>query len=179
MPKSMTASHGSGATRATISFRSPGSPPATIASWFAAIPHKKLFRHFATKQAGSSVSSRSTGREIICSAVGCWPPMARSRRSRRPIPALISRARWLQPSVSDLDPRLEFLPDGFDVRKRWQSGFVAEALDFVSRCRARELEVLMPAFAGVGEIGVDISAVEDIPGAVGVEHALARDWKRG
>src|ERR1700738_3393400 len=77
-----------------------------------------------------------------------------------------------------LCPDFERLPDGFDVGKRRQTGLVAETLNFVSRCRAREIEMVVPAFAGITEIGIDISAVEYVAGAVGIEHAFARDRKR-
>src|SRR5229473_7134164 len=76
-------------------------------------------------------------------------------------------------------PDLKLLPDGLDVVKRRQSGLVAETLDFVGRCRAREFEMVVPAFARIAEIGIDIGAVKHVAGAVGIEHAFARDRKRG
>src|SRR5260370_4255552 len=77
-----------------------------------------------------------------------------------------------------LDRDAKLLPDGFDVVKRRQSGLVAEALNFVGRCRAREVEMVVPAFAGMAEVGIDIGAVEYVAGAVGIEHAFARNRKR-
>src|SRR5215831_13874391 len=76
------------------------------------------------------------------------------------------------------DPNLEFVPDLCDVDKGRQSRFVAEALDLVGRGRACEIEMVAPAFAGMGEIGIDVGAVEDVAGAIGVDHALARDQQR-
>src|ERR1700694_1234915 len=76
---------------------------------------------------------------------------------------------------SRLRPDRELLPDGFDVRKRRQSGLVAETLNFVGRRRAREIEMVMPAFAGIAEIGIDISAVEYVAAAVGIEHGFTWD----
>ncbi|MGY4291149.1 hypothetical protein ACVWXO_010415 [Bradyrhizobium sp. LM2.7] len=35
-----------------------------------------------------------------------------------------------------------------------------------------------PAFAGMGQVRIDIGAVEDVAGAVGVDHALVRDRHR-
>src|SRR5712664_2530621 len=93
------------------------------------------------------------------------------------LPATKTRPMFYSPEV--LCPDRKFLPDGLDVRKRRQSGLVAEALDLVGRCRAREVEMVVPAFAGVAEIGIDIGAMEDIAGTVGIEHAFARDRKRG
>src|SRR3977135_1837612 len=73
----------------------------------------------------------------------------------------------------------ELLPDGVDLGQRRRSGFVAETLNLVGRSRAREIEMVVPAFAGVAEVRVDIGAVEHIAGAVGIEHAFARDRKGG
>src|SRR5260370_25933515 len=84
---------------------------------------------------------------------------------------------YSQQSRSDRDAKL--LPDGFDVVKRRQPGLVAEALNFVGRCRAREIEMVVPAFAGIAEIGKDVGTVEHVAGAIGIEHAFARDRKRG
>src|SRR5512141_3012429 len=76
------------------------------------------------------------------------------------------------------DRDAELLPDGLDVGKRRQPGLVAEVLDLVGRRRAREVEMVVPAPGGTGEVGIDIGAVEHVAGAVGVEHALARDRQR-
>src|SRR5688500_11474940 len=73
----------------------------------------------------------------------------------------------------------EFPPHRLDVGDGRQSCLVAEALDLVGRCGARELEMVVPAFAGIGEIGIDIGAMEYVAGAVGIEHALGRDRQRG
>src|ERR1700688_578291 len=77
------------------------------------------------------------------------------------------------------DPGAEFLFDGFDVGDRRKSSLVAEPLDLVGRRRAGEFEMVVPAFAGIGEVGIDIGAMKDVAGAIGVEHALARDRQRG
>src|SRR3954464_2507365 len=74
-----------------------------------------------------------------------------------------------------LAPDLKLLLDGFDVGQCRQSGFVAEALNLVGRCRAGELEMILPALAGISEIGIDIGTVKDVAGAVGVDDALGRD----
>src|ERR1700730_17813879 len=78
---------------------------------------------------------------------------------------------------SRLDRNSKFLLDGFDVGQRRQSGLVAETLNLVGRCRAREIEMVVPAFAGAAEVGIDIGAMKNIAGAVGIEHAFARDRK--
>src|ERR1700686_253682 len=88
----------------------------------------------------------------------------------RPMP--YSQQSWLCPDF-------ELLPDRFDVGERRQSGLVAETLNFVGRCRAGEIEMVVPAFAGIAEVGIDIGAVKHVAGAVGIEHAFARDRKRG
>src|SRR5260370_38972098 len=87
-------------------------------------------------------------------------------------PMRYSRKSWLCPDF-------ELLRDGFDVGNCRQSGLVAEALNFVGRCRAREIEMVVPAFAGIAEVGIDIGAVKNVAGAVGIEHAFGRDRKRG
>src|SRR5260221_1676787 len=86
-------------------------------------------------------------------------------------PMRYSRKSWLCPDF-------ELLRDGFDVGNCRQSGLVAEALNLVGRRRAREIEMVVPAFAGIAEVGIDIGAVEHVAGAVGVEHAFARDRQR-
>src|SRR5579871_3531785 len=87
------------------------------------------------------------------------------------------KLRRSNPEMSWLTSRAdrEFLLDRFDVGDARQAGFVAEPLDLVGRGGARELEMVAPAFVGVREIGIDVSAVEDVAGAVGIDHALARD----
>src|SRR6478609_11062803 len=77
-----------------------------------------------------------------------------------------------------LDPDFELVPDFGDVHKGRQPGLVAEALDLEGRGGAGKIKMLAPAFAGMGEVGIDIGAVEDVAGAVGVDHALARDRHR-
>src|SRR5882757_8081088 len=72
----------------------------------------------------------------------------------------------------------ELLPHSLDVGNRRQSRLVAETLDLVGRCRARKLKMVVPAFAGMGEIRINIGAMEYVAGAVGVEHAVARDRER-
>ena len=81
-------------------------------------------------------------------------------------------------SYQSSTPDFELLPDRFDIGKRRQAGLVAEPLDLVGRGGARELEMILPAFAGIAEIGIDIGAVKHVAGAVGVEHALGRDRQR-
>src|SRR5690349_671074 len=60
-----------------------------------------------------------------------------------------------------LAPDLKLPLDGLDIGKRRQSGFVAEALNLIGRSGARKLEMVGPVFFGMGEIGIDIGAVED------------------
>src|SRR6185295_11798643 len=74
-----------------------------------------------------------------------------------------------------LAPDLKLLFDHFDIGKRRESGLVAEALDLVGRGGARELEMLVPALGGMAEIGIHIGAVENVAGAVGIDHTFARD----
>src|SRR5260370_31975567 len=90
------------------------------------------------------------------------------------LPATKTRP-MLYPRESWLCPDFELLPDGFDVCNRRQSGLVAEPLNLVGRCCAREIEMVVPAFAGIAEVGIDIGAVKHVAGAVGVEHPFARD----
>src|ERR1700737_3700696 len=52
-------------------------------------------------------------------------------------------------------------------------------LNLVSRRSAREIEVVLPAFARIAEVGIDIRAVKYVAGAIGIEQAVSRDWKRG
>src|ERR1700761_2534213 len=73
---------------------------------------------------------------------------------------------------------LKLLLDGVDIGERRQAGLVAEPLDLVGRCRAGKLEMVLPAFAGILEIRKHVSAVKHVTGAVGIEHALARDRQR-
>src|ERR1700716_165661 len=95
------------------------------------------------------------------------------------LPATRTRPMHYSQKSSRLRSDRELLPDGFDVGDRRQSGFVAEALNLVGRSRAREIEMVVPAFAGITEIGIDIGAVKHIARAVGIEHAFAWDRKRG
>jgi hypothetical protein len=44
------------------------------------------------------------------------------------------------------------LPDAFDIGQRRQSGLVAEALDLVGRCGAGKFKMVVPAFAGIGQL---------------------------
>jgi hypothetical protein len=44
--------------------------------------------------------------------------------------------------------------------------------------RARETEMLGPLFARAREVRVDVGAVENVAGAVGVEHVRARHGQR-
>src|SRR5260370_17569424 len=69
-----------------------------------------------------------------------------------------------------LDRDAKLLPDGFDVVKRRQSGLVAEALNFVGRCRAREVEMVLPAFAGRAEVGLALGALQYPPSALTLHH---------
>src|SRR5450759_2374192 len=67
-----------------------------------------------------------------------------------------------------------------DIGKSWQSCFVSEVLDFVSGSGAGEAEMLLPTFRGIGEIGVDISAVENIASPTRIENTIRRhnkSWK--
>src|ERR1700688_4573999 len=90
-------------------------------------------------------------------------------------PMLYSQQTFQQ---TRLCPDFKLPPDGVDVVKQRQSGFVAKALDFVGRGRARKIEMVVPAFARVAQIGIDIGAVEHVAGAVGIEHPFARNRKR-
>src|SRR3954471_16202473 len=81
-------------------------------------------------------------------------------------------------SVKKLDADGKLLPDRFDIGKGRQSGLVAETLNLEGGSGAREFEMIVPALVGIAEVGIDIGAVEHVAGAVGVEHALARDRKR-
>src|SRR5450755_4005859 len=38
--------------------------------------------------------------------------------------------------------------------------------------------MVMPAFARIAQVRIDIGTVEDVTRAVGIDDALARDWKR-
>src|SRR3954462_7661387 len=56
-----------------------------------------------------------------------------------------------------------------DLCQRGQARFVAEMLDRMRGCRARELEVLLPLGIGIDQIRIDIGTVKDVAGAVGVD----------
>src|SRR5260370_22987583 len=86
-------------------------------------------------------------------------------------PMRYSRKSWLCPDF-------ELLRDGFDVGNHRQSGLVAEALNLVGRCRAREIEMVMPAFAGIAQVGIVIGAMKNVAGAIGIVHVCALDRKR-
>ena len=73
----------------------------------------------------------------------------------------------------------EFLPDIGDVFVAGQSGFIAEMLHLDRGCRAGEVEMFVPALFGVGEVGIEVAAVEDVAGAAGVENAGTGDGQRG
>jgi len=51
-------------------------------------------------------------------------------------------------------------------------------LDRVARRRARELEVLLPGNAWIDEVGIHVSAMEDVAGAVGVDDLFFGDVQR-
>src|SRR5215203_6040696 len=59
-----------------------------------------------------------------------------------------------------------------DVGQRRQARLVAEVLDGKSRRRAGESEVLLPARLRPGDRRMDIGAVEDVAGAVGIDDAV-------
>src|SRR3954454_12361757 len=71
------------------------------------------------------------------------------------------------------------MPDSLDIGKRRQSSLVAQTLYLVGRCGPREVEMFVPAFAGIAEGRKNISAMEYVPGPVRVEHALGRHRKCG
>src|SRR5438128_1121823 len=77
-----------------------------------------------------------------------------------------------------LMPDLKLPLDPVNIGQRWQSGLVAEALDLVGRRRARELKMMLPVFFAMGEIRIDIGAMEDIARAVGIDDAVGRDRQR-
>src|SRR4051794_16208531 len=79
-----------------------------------------------------------------------------------------TKTRPILSSIRPLCFRRERHLDHFDVGQCRQAGLVAEVLDLEGGGGAREYEMVMPAFAGVAQIGIDIRAVEDVAGAVGV-----------
>src|SRR6185437_8306446 len=172
----MTASPGSGATRATTSCRSQGSPQAMTRWCYAAIPRRKRFPPSATSKASSSASSRSTAPATTCSddAFSAW--IVRCRRKRRRTRISISKLR--SPDRDGFRAGRKFRSHLLDLGERRQARFVAEPLDLVGGGGAREMEMFVPAFLGMGEVRIDIGAVEDIAGTVGVDHALARNRQR-
>src|SRR5712691_12835366 len=58
-----------------------------------------------------------------------------------------------------------------------QAGLIAEVLDLVSGCRLREAEMLLPTLRRIGEVGINIGAVEDVSGATGIENSIGRYGK--
>src|SRR5262245_52327557 len=71
-----------------------------------------------------------------------------------------------------LGHRLEFPFHLRDIAKRRQAGLIAEALYLVGGRRARKDKMLVPAFTGILEIGMDVGAMEHVTCAAGVEHTL-------
>src|SRR4051812_27241034 len=51
-------------------------------------------------------------------------------------------------------------------------------LDRMRRCRARELEVLLPLGIGIDQIRIDVGTVKDVAGAVGVDDQALGDIER-
>src|SRR5436190_18296647 len=47
------------------------------------------------------------------------------------------------------------------------------------RCGARKVEVRFPRFSRIAEVRIDVSAVKDVAGAVGVDDFFGRHRKRG
>src|SRR5271169_4265918 len=50
-------------------------------------------------------------------------------------------------------------------------------LDFVGGCCSRKAEMLLPTHRWVGEIGVNVGAVEHVAGAAGIENSIRRYGK--
>jgi len=59
-----------------------------------------------------------------------------------------------------------------DIGERRQARLIAEMLDFVGGCRSRKVEMVLPSQRGIGHVGIDIGAVENISGSAGIENAI-------
>ena len=75
--------------------------------------------------------------------------------------------------------RFELALDRRDFGKRRQARLIAEMLDLVGGCRPREAEMFLPALRRVGEVGINIGAVEDVSRSTGIENSIRRYGKRG
>ena len=51
-------------------------------------------------------------------------------------------------------------------------------LNLVRRCRSREAQMLLPTLVGIGEVGVDVTAVKHVSGTAGVENPV-RWYRKG
>ena len=95
----------------------------------------------------------------------------------------LGRALVALGSETELDRGLPPLAEsrrGFvDLGQRRQARFVAEMLDRMRRCRARELEVLLPVGIGIDQIRIDVGTVKDVAGAGGVDDQALGDIEGG
>src|SRR5579863_5818079 len=74
---------------------------------------------------------------------------------------------------------LELAPGLGNVGKRRQARLIAQMLDLVGRGRLRQQEMLLPVPCRIGEVGMDVSAVEDVSRSTGIDDSIRRYAKRG
>src|SRR4029077_11882156 len=66
----------------------------------------------------------------------------------------------------------KFMLDRGDFRKRRQSCLIAEMLNLESGRGLRKFEMFLPALRRIGEIGINVSAVENVSGSTGIENSI-------
>ena len=75
--------------------------------------------------------------------------------------------------------RPELALDRCDFSKRRQARLIAEMLDFVGGGGSREVEMLLPTHRRIGEVGMNVGAVEDVSRSTGIENSIRRHGKSG
>src|SRR5437762_3892380 len=64
-----------------------------------------------------------------------------------------------------------------DFCKCRQASLVAEVLDLVSGRRLRKAEMLLPTPRRIGQVRIDVGAVENVSGSAGIENSIGRYGK--
>jgi hypothetical protein len=65
-----------------------------------------------------------------------------------------------------------------DIGQGRQARLVAEVLERMCRRRAGKVEVILPCAGRIGEVGVNVGAMKNVAGAIGVNDLLVRDIER-
>ena len=70
--------------------------------------------------------------------------------------------------------RFELAPDRRDFGKRRQARLIAEMLNLMGGCRLREAKMFLPTLRRLGEVGINVGAVEDVSSSTGIENSIRR-----